>query len=220
MKTNTTAPDYKGYRSHLKSLAMRSGSLSVFRSVSAPVEELLAQRGIIVTYETVRQWCLKFGQTYANEVRRRRPRCGDIWHMDEVILTIRGKNRFFGEPWIKMAMCLTYASQNRRNTKAATRFFRKLRVRLCYVPQVIITDKLKSYGAAKRDILPGVEHRQHKRLNNRAENSVVLQEIAKRKTGRDGISQSFLHCHCKQFCNECHLISHFSFFHALYLSFP
>jgi putative transposase len=55
------------------------------------VEELLAQRGVGVTYETVRQWCLKFGQRYANELRRRRPRGGDKWHLDEVVLTIRGK---------------------------------------------------------------------------------------------------------------------------------
>jgi putative transposase len=58
------------------------------------VEELLAQRGIVVSYETVRQWCLKFGQTYANELRCRRPRCGDKWHMDEVVLTIRGQRHY------------------------------------------------------------------------------------------------------------------------------
>jgi putative transposase len=91
MKTNTTAPNYKGFRfppeiiSHAVWLYFRF-SLS-FRDV----EELLAQRGIGVTYETVRQWCLKFGQTYANELRHRRPRCGDKWHMDEVMLTIRGQ---------------------------------------------------------------------------------------------------------------------------------
>src|SRR6266567_8396996 len=82
MKINTPPPDYKGYRfppeiiSHAVWLYFRF-SLS-FRDV----EELLAQRRIVVTYETVRQWCLKFGQTYANEVRRRRPRCGDTWHQD------------------------------------------------------------------------------------------------------------------------------------------
>jgi putative transposase len=82
MKTHTTAPSYKGFRfppeiiSHAVWLYFRF-SLS-FRDV----EELLAQRGIVVTYETVRQWCFKFGQTYANELRRRRPRCGDKWHMD------------------------------------------------------------------------------------------------------------------------------------------
>src|SRR5258708_7703320 len=94
MKTNTTAPNYKGFRfppeiiSHAVWLYFRF-SLS-FRDV----EELLAQRGIVVTYETVRQWCLKFGQTYANELRRRRPRCGDKWHLDEVFLTIRGERHY------------------------------------------------------------------------------------------------------------------------------
>ena len=92
MKTNTIAPDYKGFRfppeiiSHAVWLYFRF-SLS-FRDV----EELLAQRGIVVTYETVRQWCLKFGQTYANELRRRRPRCGDKWHLDEVYLTHQREN--------------------------------------------------------------------------------------------------------------------------------
>ena len=96
MKINSTAPDYKGFRfppeiiSHAVWLSFRF-SLS-FRDV----EEFLAQRGIVVTYETVRQWCLKFGQTYANEVRRRRPRCGDKWHLDEVFLAIRGKKHGSG----------------------------------------------------------------------------------------------------------------------------
>src|SRR5258708_27613793 len=81
------------------------------------------------------------------------------------------KSTIFGEQWIRMAMCSTYGSQSRRNKKAAKRFFRKLLKGLQYVPRVIITDKLRSYGAAKREILPGVEHRQHKGLNNRAENS-------------------------------------------------
>ena len=91
MKITTIAPNYKGYRfpseiiSHAVWLYFRF-SLS-FRDV----EELLAQRGIVVTYETVRQWCLTFGQTYANELRRRRPRCGDKWYMDEVYLKINGK---------------------------------------------------------------------------------------------------------------------------------
>src|SRR5260370_27029240 len=94
MKTNTTAPSYKGFRfpseiiSHAVWLYFRF-SLS-FRDV----EELLAQRGVVVTYETVRQWCLKFGQMYANELRRRRPKTGDTWHMDEVYLKINGKTHY------------------------------------------------------------------------------------------------------------------------------
>ena len=162
MKTNTAALDYKGFRfppeiiSHAVWLYFRS-SLS-FRDV----EELLAQRGIVVTYETVRQWCLKFGQTYANKLRRRRPRCGDKWHMDEVVLTIRGKRHYLWRAVDQYGNILDILVQSRRDKKVAKRFFRKLLKELQYVPRVTITDKLRSYGAAKREILPGVEHRQHK----------------------------------------------------------
>lgn len=124
-----------------------------------------------MTYETVRQWCLTLGQSYVNELRYRRPRCSDIWHMDEVMLTIRGKKQVLWRAVDQDGNVLDILVQSRRNPKAAKRFFRKLLKGLQYVPRVIITDKLRSYGAAKREILPGVEHRQHKRLNNRAENS-------------------------------------------------
>src|SRR6202166_1707235 len=112
-----------------------------------------------------------FGQTYANELRRRRPRCGDKWHLDEVYLKINGKTHYLWRAVDQDGNVLDILVQSRRNKKAAKRFFRKLLKGLQYVPRVIITDKLKSYGAAKREILPGVEHRQHKGLNNRAENS-------------------------------------------------
>src|SRR5256712_7609155 len=171
MKTNTTAPNYKGFRfppeiiSHAVWLYFRF-SLS-FRDV----EEILAQRGVVVTYETVRQWCLTFGQSYANELRRRRPRCGDKWYMDEMVLTIRGKKHYLWRAVDQDGNVLDILVQSRRNKKAAKRFFRKLLKGLHYVPRVIITDKLKSYAAAKREILPGVEHRQSRYLNNRCENS-------------------------------------------------
>src|ERR1700757_677495 len=171
MKTNTPAPSYKGFRfppeiiSHAVWLYFRF-SLS-FRDV----EELLAQRGIVVTYETVQQWCLKFGQTYANELRRRRPRCGDKWHLDEMYLKINGKTHYLWRAVDQDDNILDILVQSRRNKHAAKKFFRKLLKGLQYVPRVIITDKLKSYGAAKREILPGVEHRQSRYLNNRCENS-------------------------------------------------
>jgi putative transposase len=184
MKTNATAPNYKGFRfppeiiSHAVWLYFRF-SLS-FRDV----EELLAQRGIIVTYETVRQWCLKFGQTYANERRHRHPCCGDKWHLDEVVLTIRGQKHYLWRAVDQDGNVLDILVQSRRNTKAAKRFFRKLLEGLQYVPRVIITDKLRSYGAAKREILPGVEHRQHKGLNNRAENSHQPTRLREKKMRR------------------------------------
>ncbi|GHO87605.1 IS6 family transposase [Dictyobacter formicarum] len=148
------------------------------------VEELLAQRGIIVTYETVCQWCLKFGQTYANELRHRRLRCGDKWYMDEVFLTIRGQRHYLWRAVDQEGNVLDILVQSRRNKKAAKRFFRKLLKGLQYVPRVIITDKLKSYAAAKREILPGVQHRQHKGLNNRAENSHQPTRLREKKMRR------------------------------------
>ena len=135
------------------------------------VEELLFVRGILVTYEAIRKWCRKFGQQYANQLRRRRPRPGDKWHLDEVFLTIHGERHYLWRAVDQEGNVLDILMQSRRNKKAAKKFFRKLLKGLYYVPRVIITDKLKSYGAAKREILPGVEHRQHRYLNNRAENS-------------------------------------------------
>ena len=135
------------------------------------VEELLFARGMIVTYEAIRQWCRKFGQSYANELRHRRPRPGDKWHLDEVFLTIHGERHYLWRAVDQDGHILDILVQSRRNTKAAKKFFRKLLKRLTYVPRVIITDQLKSYEAAKREIMPGVEHRQHRYLNNRAENS-------------------------------------------------
>ena len=124
MKTSTTSPDYKGFRfpseiiSHAVWLYLRF-SLS-FRDV----EEILAQRGIVVTYETVRQWCCKFGQSYANELRRRRPRCGNKWYMDEMVLTIREKKHYLWRAVDQDGNVLNILVQSRRNKKAAKRFFR------------------------------------------------------------------------------------------------
>jgi len=135
------------------------------------VEELLFVRGVIVSYEAIRKWCRKFGQAYANAWRRRRPRPGDKWHLDEVFLTINKERHYLWRAVDQDGHGLDILVQSRRNKKAAKKFFRKLLKGLTYVRRVIITDKLKSYGAATQEILPGVEHRQHRYLNNRAENS-------------------------------------------------
>jgi putative transposase len=159
------------------------------------VEETLAERGVILTYETVRQWCLKFGQTSANELRRRRPCPGDKWHLDEVCLKIHGRTRYLWRAVDQHGTVLDILVQSRRDKAVATKFFRKLLEGLRYVPRVIITDKLASYGAAKREILPGVEHRPHKRLNNRAENShqpTRQRERAMRRFKTAGQAQRFL----------------------------
>src|SRR3954453_7006983 len=135
------------------------------------VEELLAERGVILTDETVRQWCRKFGQTYANTLRRQRPRPGDKWHLDEVFVQINGVQHYLWRAVDQDGNVLDILVQPRRDKRAAVRFLRKLLKGLAYVPRVVITDKLASYGAALREVLPSVEHRRHKGLNNRAENS-------------------------------------------------
>ena len=132
---------------------------------------MMAARGVILSYEAVRYWCRKFGQAYANQLRRRRPRPGDKWHLDEVFLTIHGQRHYLWRAVDQDGHVLDILVQRQRDKQAAKRFFRKLLKGLTYVPRVIITDQLKSYGAALREILPSVEHRQHRYLNNRAENS-------------------------------------------------
>src|SRR5258707_7522071 len=135
------------------------------------VEEMLAARGIVVSHETVRQWALKFGQPFANAICRRLPRAGDKWHLDEVVITIAGTKHWLWRAVDQHGIVLDVLVQSRRNAKAAKRLLRKLLKRQGQAPRVMITDKLASYPAAKKDLIPGVEHRRHKGLNNRAENS-------------------------------------------------
>jgi putative transposase len=171
MKPTTTAPSYKRHRypaeiiAHTVRLYFRL-SLSL-----SDVEELMAARGVVVTYETIRQWCQKFGQQYASQLRRRRAQTGDKWHLDELFLKINGKLHYLWRAVDQHGNVLDILVQSRPNKGAAKKFFRKLLKGCQYVPRVLITDKLASYGAAKQEVLPSVEHRQHKRLNNRAENS-------------------------------------------------
>jgi putative transposase len=152
-------------------------------------------RGVIVTYEAIRKWCRKFGQAYANPRRHRRPQPGDTWHLDEVFLRINGQCHYLWRAVDQDGTVLDILVQRRRNKEAAKTFFRKLLKELSYVPRVIITDKLASYGAAKRELLPSVEHRQHRYLNNRAENShqpTRQRERTMRRFKSAGHAQRFL----------------------------
>jgi putative transposase len=135
------------------------------------VEEMMLERGIAVGHETIRQWCATFGQAYANVLRRRRPRPGDTWHLDEVYIKIAGQTHYLWRAVDQHGNVLDILVTSRRDTQATTRFFRKLLTALEYVPWVLVTDKLGSYQAARRRVLRSVEHRQSKYLNNRAENS-------------------------------------------------
>jgi putative transposase len=132
---------------------------------------MLAARGVFVTYETVRRWCDKFGKQFADGIRRRRARTGDKWHLDEVFLKINGVTHYLWRAVDQNGVVLDILVQPKRDRFAAMRFFRRLLVAAGRRPRVIVTDKLRSYAAARRIVMPGVAHRQHRYLNNRAENS-------------------------------------------------
>jgi putative transposase len=171
MKDEVAAPTYAGYRFPAEIIAHAVWLYFRFALSYRDVEELLAERGVAVTYETVRQWSLKFGQAYANGLRRRRPRPGDKWHLDAVFIQIHGTQHYLWRAVDQDGNVLDILVQSRRDKAAARKFLRRLLKDLAYVPRVVITDRLASYGAAKREVLPSVEHRRHKGLNNRAENS-------------------------------------------------
>jgi putative transposase len=135
------------------------------------MQELLFERGITVSHEAIRQWYRKCGQDDANRLRRRRPQPGDKWYLDEIFLTINGERHYLWRAVDQDDNVLAILVQRRRNTQAAKKFFHKLLKGLQYVPRGLITDTRKSYGATKREILPGVEHRQSRYLNNRCEHS-------------------------------------------------
>jgi putative transposase len=135
------------------------------------VEDLLAERGIQVSYETIRRWCAKFGPSFAHQLRRRRARPGDKWHLDEVALRIRGCRHWLWRAVDQNGVVLDIMVQSRRDQHAAERFLRQLVEGNGYQPRVVITDKLASYPPAIKRVLPSVDHRRHKGLNNRAENS-------------------------------------------------
>ena len=162
---------YAGYRFPAEVISQAVWLYFRFPLSLRMAEEMLAARGIVVSHETVRQWALKVGQEFANQIRRRLPRAGDKWHLDEVAIKIAGVKHWLWRAVDQTGMVLDVLVQRRRDKRAAKRLQLKLLKRQCRAPRVMITDKLPSYGAAKREVMPGVEHRQHKGLNNRAENS-------------------------------------------------
>jgi putative transposase len=162
------------------------------------VEEMLAARGIVVSHETVRQWTRKFGQALANRIRRRLPCPGDKWHVDEVVITIAGEKHWLWRAVDQDGIVLDVLVQSRRDKRAAKRLLRKLLKRQGRAPRVMVTDKLASYPAAKKELIPGVEHRRHKGLNNRAENSHQPTRRRERQMKRfksPGQAQRFLSAH-------------------------
>ena len=178
------------------------------------VEDLLAERGIDVTYETVRCWSDKFGPAIASNIRRRRHRADCVWHLDEMVVRIGGKRMFMWRAVDKEGEVLDVLVQKRRNKAAALKLLRKLLKRQGFVPETIVTDGLASYKAALRD-LGALKRHQPGRLrdNNRAENShlpVRRRERRMQLFKSQGQAQRFVSTHSaiyNTFNIERHLIS-------------
>jgi len=133
------------------------------------VEDLLAERGIIVSYESILQWYNRFGPEYARKLKKRQGRLSDTWYLDEVFITIRGELHYLWRAVDQDGDTIDIVVQKRRNKTAAKRFFRKLLKGQCKAPWRLITDKLKSYSAARREVLASVPHSTGQYDNNRAE---------------------------------------------------
>ena len=160
------------------------------------VEDLLAERGLDVSYETVRRWVLKFGPLFARELRRRRPRPTPRWHLDEMAVIIGGRQFWLWRALDDEGEVLDLLVQRRRDKAAAVKLMRKLLKKQGFAPAVLVTDKLRSYGAAKAEI--GLSARHEQRTNNRAENSHQPTRRRERKMQRFkslGSAQRFLSIH-------------------------
>ena len=169
--TKTPSALYRGHRFPAEVIAHAVWLYFRFPLSLRMVEDLLAARDIIVSHETVRRWAEKFGRDFANKIRRRTPRYGDKWHLDEVVVAINGKKHWLWRAVDQEGFVLDVLVQSRRDQRSAERLLRKLLRKHGRSPRVMITDKLGSYGAARRAMGMKFEHRQHKGLNNRAENS-------------------------------------------------
>ncbi len=162
------------------------------------IEEMLAARGVAVTYESIRFWCLKFGQSMAKGIRRRQGRLGDTWHLDEVFVSIKGVRHYLWRAVDQDGDVLDILVQKKRSGNAAKRFFRRLLKGLRYVPRQIVTDKLGSYSVAHKAFMRTVEHVRDKGSNNRAENSHQATRQRERQMRRfksAGHMQRFLSVH-------------------------
>ncbi|MCP3770703.1 IS6 family transposase [Streptomyces sp. MAR25Y5] len=181
---DSAPPSYKGHRYPVEVISHCVWLYFRFPLSFREVEELMLERGVIVSYETVRRWCATFGQGYAGALRRRRSRPGGKWHLDEVFIKTNGERKYLWRAVGQDGNMLDVLVQDRRDTAAARHFFRRLLKTTRTVPRVVVTDELRSYDAAHREVVPLVEHRCHKGLNNRAGN--IHRPTRQRERARKG----------------------------------
>ncbi|GAA2564499.1 hypothetical protein GCM10010398_61690 [Streptomyces fimbriatus] len=168
---DSAPPSHKGHRYPVEIIAHCVWPYHRFPLSFREVEELVFERGVLVSCEAVRRRCAKVGQGHANGLCHRGVRPGDKGHLDEAFVRINGELKYLWRAVDADGNVLGILLQGRRDTAAARRFSRRLLKRTRSVPRVIVTDKLRSCGAAHREVMPSAKHRPHKGLNNRAENS-------------------------------------------------
>ena len=191
-------PSYPRHRFPAEIISHAVWLYHVFSLSLRDVELILAERGVVVTRESVRHWCRKFGAVFSRKLRRRRPRPGDTWHLDEMFIRVNGELHYLWRAVDQHGVVLDILVQRRRNGTAAKRFFKHLLCGLKYKPRCLITDGLRSYGVAQRAVLPTVRHRTSRYLNNRAENSHRPTRRRERQMQRfksAGQAQHFLSAH-------------------------
>ena len=189
---------YSGYRYPSQIISHAVWLYHRFTLSFRDIEELLAARGIIVTYETIRKWCKKFGSAYCNQIKKTRGRLGDTWYLDEVFIKINGVQHYLWRAVDQDGDEIDILVQKRKDKSAAKRFFKKLLKGQQATPIKVVTDKLRSYSAAKRDLMPSVEHSTQQYENNRCELSHQpsrQQERQMRRFKSQHQAQRFLTCH-------------------------
>ena len=162
------------------------------------IEDLLAQRGVIVSYESIRLWCIKFGWIYARRLKRRHTGYGDTFYIDEVFVKINGKHQYLWRAVDQDGEVVDVFIQSRRDGAAAKRFFKRLLRRQGKEPRQIVTDKLRSYGVAQRALIPETVHNTAQYANNRAELShqpTRVRERGMRRFKSAAQAQRFLNVH-------------------------
>ena len=140
-----------------------------FNLSNRDIEDLMAERGIAISYESIRLWCIKFGPKYAKRLRRRHQGYGDTFYIDEVFVRIQGKQHYLWRAVDQDSEVVDVFLQRRRDGKAAKRFFKRLLRASGNEPRRIVTDKLRSYGVAHRELIPDTIHDTSQYANNRAE---------------------------------------------------
>ena len=163
------SPSYHGYRFPPEIISHAVWLYHRFCVSFRDVEDLLAQRGVTVWHETIRHWCQTFGLEYARRLAAPTRPAGRHWYLDEVFVTFHGRRHYLWRAVDQDGDVLDSLVQSRRNRRAVARFFRKVLKGQGRSPHRLITDKLRSYSAAHRTVMPSVIHSTRQYENNRAE---------------------------------------------------